>query len=725
MGKTKIAGFRRTSYKTLQAAARKTTPFLLEINGMGIVQGELMRFAQQSPLKSKFKYKFRYTAYGKLILILDNFFKIFISSPAFQTTPTTNEIDNTSIRRTYMETIVISSISETSLTVNPNMFGTNFLSTFYNTGDQMFDLFEDMNITNLRFPGGLVEDSFSIHDPNRTVDDRGKQMVPIYGFLDACIVNKISATIVLPTRNLLGTNADSNGYRYPNIAEIDATVQFVENLLIEYAYLGRAQLLHLIDAIEIGNEYWGSGQMTATEYGRIVNALVPKLYDAIKSSLGSRSAEEIDLLVQMGAPWSRDHENGGRLDGITINSDPALLRELGLTSRDFNSEGNLRWRSTVDLENRLILNELSPETKSKIGGLVEHFYLDTPDDIISFSSSDVIYLDRDIKIWEQAGFKDVPVHLTEWNVQTSNHDQLGLRGGGAFLVQFSFMVQLGVDSAFVWPIQHNTVTDLAGSVGSVNQYSASGYVFQHLSEHIADMNLVDVATNSTAYQIIAFEDDEQTVFYVISRTDYENDVSLDLSGLLGPASSWNVESIEILGIDMSTSDGSHFIGRTRVAVDPFEEHDARGEIEELSQADVFNGSVANFHLDPYEIGMFVINHNSASSGAPPQIPTASGTTTVTPYIKAPLVHTSGMSSKSIDCSDMFSSNQRSAFQFMKVTQSSSEVEIMDIDPLLNLNAPFVDYFSDLASDTVSVPPDVIDTPPDIMATFYNDSFIFM
>jgi hypothetical protein len=624
-----------------------------------------------------------------------------------------------------METIVILSITETSLTVNPRMFGTNFLSTFYNTGDRMFDLFDDMNITNLRFPGGLVEDSFSIHDPNRTVDDSGKKMVPIYEFLDSCIINNISATIVLPTRNLLGANTDSNGYRYPNVAEINATVQFVESILIEYAYLGRAQLLHLIKTLEIGNEYWGSGQMTATEYGRIVNALVPKLYDAIESLLGSESAKEIDLLVQMGAPWSRDHDNGGRLEEITINSDPALLNELGLRPRDFDSEGNLRWRSTIDLENRLILNELSPETKSKIGGLVEHFYLDTPDDIISFSSSNVIYLDRDIKIWEQAGFQDVPVHLTEWNIQTSNHDQLGLRGGGAFLVQFSFMVQLGVESAFVWPIQHNTVTDLAGSVGSVNRYSASGYVFQHLSEHIVDMNLVNVATNSNAYQIIAFADDEQTVFYVISRSDYENDVSLDLSGLLGPASSWNVESIEILGLDMSTSDGSHFIGRTRVAVDPFEEHDARGEIEELTEADVFYGSVASFHLDPYEIGMFVINHYPPSSGATQQTPTAPETTTISPYIKASLVHTQGLGSKLIDCSNMISSSYQFSFQSMEVTQYNSEAEMLDIDLLFNLNTSFVDYFSDQASDPVGLTQDVMDTPPDIISTFNNDSFIFM
>jgi hypothetical protein len=42
MGRTKIAGFHRKSYKTLQVMARKNASFHRKINGMGVVQGELM-----------------------------------------------------------------------------------------------------------------------------------------------------------------------------------------------------------------------------------------------------------------------------------------------------------------------------------------------------------------------------------------------------------------------------------------------------------------------------------------------------------------------------------------------------------------------------------------------------------------------------------------------------------------------------------------------------------
>jgi hypothetical protein len=43
MGRAEIAGFRRKSYKTLQAMARKTATFQSELNGMAVVQGELCR----------------------------------------------------------------------------------------------------------------------------------------------------------------------------------------------------------------------------------------------------------------------------------------------------------------------------------------------------------------------------------------------------------------------------------------------------------------------------------------------------------------------------------------------------------------------------------------------------------------------------------------------------------------------------------------------------------
>jgi hypothetical protein len=42
-GRTEIAGFQPKLYKTLQKMASKTTSYTHEINGFGVVQGELLR----------------------------------------------------------------------------------------------------------------------------------------------------------------------------------------------------------------------------------------------------------------------------------------------------------------------------------------------------------------------------------------------------------------------------------------------------------------------------------------------------------------------------------------------------------------------------------------------------------------------------------------------------------------------------------------------------------
>jgi hypothetical protein len=54
MSVTKIAGFLLKSYKTQQDMARKTTTFQRKINGMSVVQGELLNLAPQHEKKRHF-----------------------------------------------------------------------------------------------------------------------------------------------------------------------------------------------------------------------------------------------------------------------------------------------------------------------------------------------------------------------------------------------------------------------------------------------------------------------------------------------------------------------------------------------------------------------------------------------------------------------------------------------------------------------------------------------
>ncbi len=57
---------------------------------------------------------------------------------------------------------------------------------------------------------------------------------------------------------------------------------------------------------------------------------------------------------------------------------------------------------------------------------------------------------------------NLDLHITEWNIRTRDYDEVGIRSASTIQEQFENMLETGVDRAFVWPVQHNTDSDLAG-----------------------------------------------------------------------------------------------------------------------------------------------------------------------------------------------------------------------------------------------------------------------
>jgi len=394
--------------------------------------------------------------------------------------------------------------------------------------------------------------------------------------------------------------------------------------------------------------------MTGSEYGRIVNALAPALYDMIESELGVIAAAEVDLLVQMGGPWSTDHEPNGFVSSINRDSDPELLAEFGLTDRDFQANGNIRWLSRMEVENSLILRELSPEAREAIGGLVEHYYFGNNSGDLNYTSSTLNYINTDIGQWAAAGLDDLPIYITEWNISTHSIDQLGLRAAGALLVQFEYMIRMSVDAAFVWPVQHNTRTDLFGMYGEDVDFSAAGYVFEHLATNTVGLSLIDMNVLSSSYEMVAFEGEGQLVIYVASRTSGSSDVEIDISDFATHGLDWHTVSVEIVGVDYTTSNGSHLIGGTPVSVEPFGEHDASGSLEILDVRDFEMDDEFIFHLDPFEVAMIVIEYSDPSTGSgqslPATQPPTPGTNNTLLYLAGQTVYDGGAGFDRVDFS---------------------------------------------------------------------------
>jgi Ca2+-binding RTX toxin-like protein len=488
--------------------------------------------------------------------------------------------------------------------VSGDMFSYNYLSRLDKaTPDSLYSKALQLILgTGIRYPGGTItEQSFDILNPDRSVDSSGRPVTPFSEFMAMAKLLGVAATIVLPTKIALLDATDAAGNR---MVDPDAAVN-VYKFVYDAVKLALASGTE-IRAFEIGNEYWGSGEMNSVEYGKIANAYAPIIDKAISDAQGYPNNGETKIIAQMGATWNDD------LTGITSSSPASVLQKYGLNASDFDSSGQLTWQAKQVVANLDILSQLSPAAKASITGLVEHFYLGSGEDILKFDTSTLKFIDLDISIWAANGMGDKDLYITEWNVDTANTGQLGLKGAGAVLFQFACMMRLGVDAAFAWALKHNTTTDLAGSPNATPVLSASGALLNHMADNVIGKQLIEVTDSRGDMVLYAFAGPGEVVLYIVSRGTDDTSVSLDF-GTMFPGST--LKDVDVLGFDPASSDGFHRIGSTGFTVPGYLEHDTVGLVTDVAVAS--NQSTLQVALEPYEITMIVLEVpiGSGTSGA--------------------------------------------------------------------------------------------------------------
>jgi alpha-L-arabinofuranosidase len=138
-----------------------------------------------------------------------------------------------------------------------------------------------LGVTGLRYPGGsLTEEYFDITNPDATtatsnITGETTDFIPISEFLSYANANGQEVTIVVPTYSQFG-EPDENGNRLSNVNEANLR-EFVHDVVT--GVYGEAPII----AIEIGNEYWGSGLMNAVEYGRLSSEMALVIDDELQA----------------------------------------------------------------------------------------------------------------------------------------------------------------------------------------------------------------------------------------------------------------------------------------------------------------------------------------------------------------------------------------------------------------------------------------------------------
>lgn len=490
------------------------------------------------------------------------------SSPGFPLPPRRHPEDG-------MPLALPTDITTTGAPAGAALFGGNILAPrTAMTGEGSYaEALAALNVTGLRYPGGsLTEYYFDLATPDAATASHAEtgeetRFIPLSDFMTYAGEAGHAVTVVLPTRDQLSEALDASGYRLPQIDE-EALRDFVHDLVS--GVYGDAE----IAALEIGNEYWGSGEMTAVEYGRLAARMAEIIADelALVAEVMDLDTSEIRVLAQMGQNYgvSKISDGYAGWEAEDIIADLAQTYPgAGLGAANIRGNGEVNWS---EVTNALVRMGFETEAQqAALDGVIAHVYARGTEDSRSYD------LDTIHDTWlAHEGFGHLEIHVTEWNLKSSENldarSDYGLLQAQEMLEIVEEFVEAGVEQAHVWPLMQNTANALSTGV----TYTAStvpGEMFAMMAGAIPGKALLDFAprdasgteTGDAALAVHGFAGEGDLVLYVISQAGEASVTDLDLSGLL---TGFGGMEITLLGVAEGARPGDAAAAPQLEALDP-------------------------------------------------------------------------------------------------------------------------------------------------------------
>lgn len=467
------------------------------------------------------------------------------------------------------------------------LFGANVLATRSNLeqGGDYDRLIEELGVGSFRYPGGsLTERYFDITDPNASIvadRDTGelRQFIPLNEALDYAGEEGLSVTIVIPTRDLLSDNTDANGDRFAAIDE-DALRGFVRDVVT--GVHGDAE----IEAFELGNEYWGSGQMSSVEYGRLASEMATIVNDEL-----SLQNSDADIVVQSGTNFDfarLSDDYGADMSSADILADLNASYDLSLGAESLYSSGDINW---THVANNMILSEFDTEAeRAAVDQVSVHVYSRGQVN----ESQRTFFLNNADETWGEQ-IPDAQIAVTEWNTagNTNSLDRssdYGLFQSHEMINIMEEFMRYDVQQAHVWPLIQNTPNTLSVDDGQAN-LTPGGAMFNMMQEAMPGKVALDLTPESGAdteveedgIALHGFWEPDELLFYVAATEEEGADTVVDFSGLVSETG--RVE-VTILGV----ADGDPIGANTSDAV-----------VEEVDPALVLEGTNLTVQMDQGEI----------------------------------------------------------------------------------------------------------------------------
>ncbi|WP_292308813.1 type I secretion protein [Marivita sp.] len=467
------------------------------------------------------------------------------------------------------------------------LFGANVLATrsSLEQGGDYDRLIEELGVGSFRYPGGsLTERYFDITNPNASiVSDRDtgelREFIPLNEALDYASDEGLSVTIVIPTRNLLSETADANGDRFAAIDEA-ALRGFVRDVVT--GVHGDAD----IEAFELGNEYWGSGQMSSVEYGRLASEMAVIVNDEL-----SLQGSDAEIIVQSGTNFDfarLSDDYGADMSSADILADLNATYDLNLGADSIYSSGEINW---THVANEMILSEFDTEAeRSAVDQVAVHVYSRGQVN----ESQRTFFLNSTDETWGEQ-IPDAQIAVTEWNT-AGNSDSLdrstdfGLFQSHEMINIMEEFLRYDVEQAHVWPLIQNTPNTLSVDDGTAT-LTPGGAMFNMMQEAMPGKVAIDLTPEAGAdtevqedgISLHGFWEPDELLFYIAATGEEGADTEVDFSALVSDAG--RVE-ISILGV----ADGSPIGANSSDAV-----------VEQIDPALLMEGTNLSVQMDQGEI----------------------------------------------------------------------------------------------------------------------------
>ncbi len=498
--------------------------------------------------------------------------------------------------------------ADTSLreTVTAGDFGANFLATQLPTGSDPATLaalvtaLQQLTLSGLRWPGGTVTDqTFDFRHENAPVMN-GSSVTTQHQFFATAGQLQCDVTLTLETRDGFTQGAataladGSYGNRQVSDQYLADMKAYVERSLADAVASGTH-----ITMIELGNEFWGGGQMTATEYGRLACALLTTVNDALNEALPEGQPRPGIALQDL---YAAGYMSPAATSTVYVLNGQVYAQPVaGGTAYVIAGQGTA-WLQSLRIADEVTGRaEGGTDLSHLVTAMTGHFV--PAGGLATVDGDGEAFLFRQFTAMEQRlGFTagTLDRSITEWSPARfvdANHDGINdiaadNRGmpQAAMMVHMMYeMVTHGVTSADIWPLYFSTVnlTNLIGN--STFDVRVPGAAFRMMSAALVGTTpLFSFEQTDAAVQmsVHGFSNAHRLVLLTANQSDAAAlGTVLDLSGVSDAA------------LQARMDHGSYFITTTRLnAVDAHGNPDSgQTALNVLPVLSYSNGTMATGH----------------------------------------------------------------------------------------------------------------------------------